>query len=126
MCQDAVHLERIKSHEQVLRVQLYEAMEPSSNLYTLSDVVLVPARCVKVVDVELEQPQASPRLPVGDARQHFKISPTSVQHIIREEMPTQYDQWVVEAIMQYRVLYGTEQLLVKWVGYGDDRNTWEP
>ena len=27
---------------------------------------------------------------------------------------------------QYRVKYGVEQWLLKWKGYGEDRNTWEP
>ena len=34
--------------------------------------------------------------------------------------------WEVERLNQYRCLYGVEQWLVKWKGYGDDRNTWEP
>jgi len=41
-------------------------------------------------------------------------------------MPTLNDDWEVQAVMQYRVVYGIEQWLVKWKGYGDDRNTWEP
>ena len=32
----------------------------------------------------------------------------------------------MECIAQYRCIYGTEQWLVKWCGYDDDRNTWEP
>ena len=32
----------------------------------------------------------------------------------------------VEAVIQYRMTYGVEQWLVKWKGYGEDRNTWEP
>ena len=29
-------------------------------------------------------------------------------------------------MVQYRCQYGTEQWLVKWKGYGEDRKTWEP
>jgi len=29
-------------------------------------------------------------------------------------------------VSQYRVKYGVEQWLLKWRGYGEDRNTWEP
>ena len=45
---------------------------------------------------------------------------------IREEMPAVSDSWIVDSIAQYRCVYGTEQWLVKWKGYGEDRNTWEP
>ena len=36
------------------------------------------------------------------------------------------DDWEVEAVVEYRCVYGTEQWLVKWKGYGEERNTWEP
>ena len=36
------------------------------------------------------------------------------------------DQWVVDHVVQYRSYYRKEQWLVKWKGYGEDRNTWEP
>ena len=45
---------------------------------------------------------------------------------IRAEMPTMDDSWDVEAVVQYRRYYRKEQWLVKWLGYGEDRNTWEP
>ena len=41
-------------------------------------------------------------------------------------MPTENEQWKVESVVQYRCQYGTEQWLVKWKDYGEDRNTWEP
>ena len=28
--------------------------------------------------------------------------------------------------MEYRCIYGTEQWLVRWKGYGEDGSTWEP
>ena len=36
------------------------------------------------------------------------------------------DSWDVEAVVQYRTYYRKEQWLIKWQGYGEDRNTWEP
>ena len=33
---------------------------------------------------------------------------------------------MVESVIEYRMVYGVEQWLVKWKGYGEDRNTWEP
>ena len=45
---------------------------------------------------------------------------------IRAEMPTMDDSWDVEAVVQYRTYYRKEQWLIKWQGYGEDRNTWEP
>ena len=41
-------------------------------------------------------------------------------------MPTADDDWEVESVAEYRCVYGVEQWLVKWRGYGEDRNTWEP
>ena len=32
-------------------------------------------------------------------------------------MPTENEQWKVEAVVQYRCQYGTEQWLVKWKDY---------
>ena len=43
---------------------------------------------------------------------------------IRAEMPTMDDSWDVEAVVQYRTYYRKEQWLIKWQGYGEDRNTW--
>ena len=45
---------------------------------------------------------------------------------IRAEMPTVDDSWDVEDVVQYRTYYRKEQWLIKWQGYGEDRNTWEP
>ena len=36
------------------------------------------------------------------------------------------DSWDVEAVVQYRTYCRKEQWLIKWQGYGEDRNTWEP
>ena len=53
------------------------------------------------------------------------IEPSSLLHI-RAEMPTADDSWAVERVTEYRCLYGIEQWLVKWKGYGEDHHTWEP
>tara|TARA_B110000196_G_C20650253_1_gene432640 strand:- start:149 stop:445 length:297 start_codon:yes stop_codon:yes gene_type:complete len=45
---------------------------------------------------------------------------------IRAEMPSSSDDWEAESVAQYRIQYGVEQWLIKWRGYGEDRNTWEP
>ena len=66
---------------------------------------------------------ANPNLPAR--RQHYKVSDESL-HAIRAEMPTAADDWEVEAVVEYRCVYGIEQWLVKWKGYGEERNTWEP
>ena len=53
---DAVHFEAVKANEPVLRVRLYEGLEPGSTIYTLSNVtLLVPARRVRVATVELQE-----------------------------------------------------------------------
>ena len=45
---------------------------------------------------------------------------------IRAEMPTLDDAWEVENVVQHRTFYRKDQWLVKWKGYGEDKNTWEP
>ena len=53
---DAVQFEAVKANEPVLRVRLYEGLEPGSTTYTLSNVtLLVPARRVRVATVELQE-----------------------------------------------------------------------
>ena len=41
-------------------------------------------------------------------------------------MPTHDDVCAVEWIVQYRSYYRKGQWLVKWRGYPEARNTWEP
>jgi hypothetical protein len=119
---DAIRFEAVRAEDSALRVRLWEALEPGSSTFTLSNVeVIVAARRVRVVNVELVE--------VRRAREHtvrrFVIAPDSLQQI-RAEMPTSDDEWEVEAVLQYRTYYRQEQWLIKWKGYDDDRNTWEP
>ena len=86
---------------------------------------------MRVIDIELEEVRASGRAAaqananVSASSKRFTIEAASLQRI-RAEMPTANDDWEVERLLQYRCLYGVEQWLVKWQGYGEDRNTWEP
>ena len=62
---DAVRLDPVKATEEVLKVRLYEALAPGSTTYTPSDlVVLVKARSVRVIDVQLEELRVSGRATV--------------------------------------------------------------
>eukprot|EP00966_Prymnesium_polylepis_P104247 2414242-Prymnesium_polylepis.1 len=85
--------------------------------------MVVPARRVRVINVELKELRSTNR--GGAARSRFTIADESLGQI-RAEMPTASDDWAVDAVLQYRVQYGVEQWYVKWKGFGDDRNTWEP
>ena len=76
-----------------------------------------------MIDVQLEELRVSGR--VSQSRKRFKIEDDSML-AIHAEMPTSNDDWEVEAVLQYRMKYGVEQWLVKWKGYGEDHNTWEP
>ena len=59
--QDAVHFEPVRANEPVLEVRLYEALDPGSTTYTLSDItMLVPTRRVRVAKVELIRQILSP------------------------------------------------------------------
>ena len=35
-------------------------------------------------------------------------------------------EWEVEAILDHKKSHGQDMYLVKWKGYGDEENTWEP
>lgn len=121
---DPVKLVSFQSNDPVLKVQLYEALEPASSVFFLSELtLLVSARRIRVVNVELEETRASAR--VAGARVRLKIEEDSLRKI-RAAMPATNDKWVVEKVVQYRCQYGVEQWLVKWKDYGEDRNTWEP
>lgn len=122
---DPVHFEPVKASEPALNVRLFEALEPGSMLFYHSDVeLIVPARMVRVINITLEAVRATARLQ-GLSRQKFRIEESSL-HAIRAEMPTSNDDWEVESVLQYRCIYNTEQWLVKWKGFSDVRNTWEP
>jgi len=129
---DAIHLPAVNQGDKALQVQLYEPIEPGSSAYTLSDVVAtIPAPRVRVIDVELKQLLPQRRTAAANvhvsatSRTRFHLDPDSLLKI-RAEMPSTDDEWEVEAVRQYRTYYRHEQWLVKWNGYGEDRNTWEP
>ena len=128
---DAVRFEPVKFGEPALELRLYEALQPGSTSYCPSTVTLwVTARRVRVIDVELVPLRTSGRVAVNtnvttSSTQRMAIEPASLLRI-RAEMPTADDSWEVERVTEYRCLYGTEQWLVKWKGYGEERNTWEP
>ena len=130
---DAIHLEPVKANEPALSVTLYEALEPGSSTYVVSEMtIFVPARRVRVIDVELEELRSGPVRTAAQAHIHasgprlrYKIVDDSL-YAIRAEMPTSSDNWEVETVVEYRMVYGVEQWLVKWKTYGEDRNTWEP
>ena len=77
---------------------------------------------MRVIKVELEPVRSSNRQAaaanahISGARERFKITDDSLL-AIRAEMPTENEQWKVEAVVQYRCQYGTEQWLVKWKDY---------
>lgn len=117
-----IRFEPVRAGEPALEVTLYEPLQPGSSTYFLSDLIMwVPARRVRVIDVELRDARES-RLSGG--RNRFKIEDSSLLQI-RAAMPTANDDWEVEHVMQYRCMYGVEQWLVKWVGYDIDHNSWE-
>jgi len=135
-----IELDSPREAEMVLQVQLYEPIDTGSTTYTLSPLeVLIPARRIRVASVKLmevprvAQTQASSRprrhmtadLPVARPTDKFKLGPEALLEI-RAEMPTVDDSWDVEDVVQYRTYYRKEQWLIKWKGYGEDRNTWEP
>ena len=147
-----VQLDTAREQDMAVRVQLYEPLNPGSTTYTLSPIeVLIPARRVRVTDVGLKEVprpgaataasfrarrHATADLPVVPSTIKYKLQPegrteadgtkTNGLLEIRAEMPTMDDSWDVEAVVQYRTYYRKEQWLVKWLGYGEDRNTWEP
>ena len=93
---DPVRLVSFQPNDPVLKVQLYEALEPASSIFFLSELtLLVCARRVRVADVELEETRASAR--VAGARVRLKIEEDSLR-TIRAEMPTINDKWVVEKV----------------------------
>jgi hypothetical protein len=93
---NAPHLEAVKQGEPALSIRLWEALEPGSTSYVEgSTIVLVPARRVRVVDVQLESVRATPRLAaMPNALQRMTVSKESLQEI-RAEMPSGDDSWEV-------------------------------
>lgn len=127
---DAPRLQPVKAAgDPVLKLQLWEALEPGSSSYIEgATIVTVPARSVRVVQVSMEPLRSSGRGNISGhvtARPRFIIAQASLD-LIRAAMPAYDDTWEVENVVQYRKYYNNEQWLVKWKGYGEEHNTWEP
>ena len=123
---DAIRFERIRTTEPVLKLQLYEPLMHGSTTYVLSDAtLLVPARSVRVGNVELLGCRSPAEVRAAQLAKRFKIEEDSLL-AIRAAMPTTSDAWEVEAVAQYRYQNCSEQWLIKWKDHGEDRNTWEP
>ena len=76
---DPIHFEPVRVNEPVLEVQLYEGLEPGSSTFFLSDTkLLVPARRVRVINLELEQQRGSGRIAAQGARQRYKLADISL------------------------------------------------
>lgn len=118
---DPIQFTPFKAGDPVLKLQLYEALAPGSATFFLSEAIeLVSARQVRVVGVELEEARSA-----RGSSQRMKLVESSLA-AIHAEMPTLNEQWEVESTVQHRMLYGVDQWLVKWKGFGEDKNTWEP
>ena len=77
-------------------------------------------------DAAAEAPAAAKRVRRDDRRADAQHSrwPSRVR-AAQGVAALAYD-WEVESIVRYRTFYRKEQCLVKWKGYGEGRNTWEP
>ena len=113
--------------QEVLEVQLYEPLEPGSVHFTLTEIkTQVPANQVRVAGgLELTKvPMRTSTSRGGRAQvQRFRLDDDSLR-LIRAAMPTMNDEWDVEAIRQWRTYYRKDQWLIKWKGYGEDRNVY--
>ena len=108
-------------------MQLFEPLQPGSVTYTLSNMhVVVAAIHVAAIDINLDEVRSRNSLRLSAApTTRYKISPLSLDKI-KAAVPTYSDSWTVETIRQFRVMHGERQWLVKWMGYEEHRNTWEP
>ena len=108
-------------------MQVYEPLEPGSVHFTLTEIkTQVPANQVRVAGgLELTKvPMRTSTSRGGRAQvQRFRLDDDSLR-LIRAAMPTMNDEWDVEAIRQWRTYYRKDQWLIKWKGYGEDRNVY--
>jgi len=76
----AVRLDPVRAEDECLEVRLYEALQPGSTTYTLSElVVVVAARAIRVVGVDFQEVRSSTRL-AGQAivpRRRWRVQPVA-------------------------------------------------
>ena len=51
------------------------------------------------------------------------VKPTTMTHLSKDSQNDVYD---VEKVLDRQLINGKPHYLIKWSGYGDEENTWEP
>jgi len=112
----------------ILRVKNLRSIRPSPKL---NNKFAGPFLVTDVIGTQAYRVKMSPRYraihPV------FHVSLLEPYHSREGEEPPPHpiivegeEEWLVEAIRADRTRRGKKQFLVKWEGYGEDENTWEP